>query len=209
MNVLDSGPRRLARSFFDWCAEFLPGAAEPFLEYAAAGFAFRVGHRSFFQVNRFVIDRLVEAALENSSGRRALDLYAGVGLFSLPLARRFEQVTAVESVKGAAADLHCNAEKAGLQIDIRCRSSEDFLHTLSESYDFCVADPPRSGLGKTVVERLVNLRIPRLTLVSCDPATLARDLAALLAVYEIKGMLLVDLFPQTAHLETITRLGLR
>ena len=209
LNVLDSGPQRVARSFFDWCAEFLPGAAEPFLDYPAAGFSFRVGHKSFFQVNRFLIDRLVEAVLENASGRRALDLYAGVGLFTLPLARRFESVTAVESVKGAVADLDCNAGRAGVQIDIRRQKAEDFLHSPRESYELCVADPPRSGLGKSVAQRLAGLRIPRLVLVSCDPATLARDLSGLLAAYEIEGTHLVDLFPQASHIETISRLRLR
>ena len=209
LNVLDAGPRRIARPFFDWCAEFLPGAAEPFLDYSAAGFAFRVGHKSFFQVNRFLVDRLVEAVLENASGRRALDLYAGVGLFTLPLGPRFEQVTAVESVKGAVADLDCNARRAGVRIDIRCQRAEDFLHALPEPYDWCIADPPRSGLGRAVSQRLVGLRIPRLVLVSCDPSTLARDLSDLIGIYEIESIQLIDLFPQTSHIETITRLRLR
>ncbi len=96
VNVLDS-ERPVARWFFDWCAEQIPGAAAGSLEYKTANDKYRVGHRSFFQVNRFLIDALIETALAEAQGGTALDLYAGVGLFSIPLARRFEKVVAVES----------------------------------------------------------------------------------------------------------------
>jgi 23S rRNA (uracil1939-C5)-methyltransferase len=209
LNILRTTGRRPARSFFDWCASNIPGSDASFLEYQAAGETFRVGHRSFFQVNRFLMDRLVDLALETAEGDSALDLYAGVGLFSLPLARRFSRVAAVESGQGAVYDLKSNAERAGLTIDAHAGQAERFLETITEAPDFVLADPPRAGLGKAAVEQLTRLRPARLTLVSCDPSTLARDLGALLrAGYELEALTLIDLFPQTFHIETVARLRL-
>ena len=147
----------------------------------------------------------MERALESVSGKTALDLYAGVGLFAVPLARRFETVTAVEAGSSAARDLEVNAERAGVQIRTQLGRVEDYLAKLDGTPDFVLADPPRTGLGKTVVGHLARIKPPRLTIVSCDPATLARDVAALQG-YKIEGLTLVDLFPQTYHLETIARL---
>jgi 23S rRNA (uracil1939-C5)-methyltransferase len=208
LNVLDTD-RPLARGFFQWCAEQMPGAGESSLDYMAGGETYRVGHRSFFQVNRFLIDRLAGCALDGAEGMSALDLYAGVGLFSLPLARRCRSVLAVESNASALRDLEFNAERAGLTVAVRKAIVEQFLETVEAAPDFVLADPPRAGLGKGVVNELLRLRAPVLTIVSCDPATLARDLAPLLAGgYRIDTLALVDLFPQTWHIETVTRLRL-
>ncbi|MBI1789630.1 MAG: class I SAM-dependent RNA methyltransferase [Acidobacteria bacterium] len=206
-NVLDSGSP-VARRFFDWCAERIPGAAAASLDYPAAGFIYRVSRRSFFQVNRFLLDALVGEALGGVAGEYAVDLYAGVGLLTLPLARRFATVTAVESGPASARDLQFNAGRAGLAVRSMQTTAEAFLadHT-GAAPDFVLADPPRAGLGKVVAARLAALHPARLTIVSCDPATLARDLAALQAAgYHIDRMTLVDLFPQTFHIETVVHL---
>jgi 23S rRNA (uracil1939-C5)-methyltransferase len=205
LNVLDTA-RPVARRFFEWCAEEIPGLVSGALDYEER---FRVSGNSFFQVNRFLPDRLVEAAVDGAEGEAAIDLYAGVGLFTLPLARRFQSVTAVESGRAAVADLQFNAERAGLaNVAAEQRTAEDFLAALEKAPDFVLLDPPRAGVGKAVVRRLIELRPPRVTIVSCDPATLARDLAALTAGgFRIEGMTLVDLFPQTFHLETVVKLG--
>jgi 23S rRNA (uracil1939-C5)-methyltransferase len=204
LNVLEAD-RPVARRFFDWCAEAIPGLVAGAVDYQDR---FRVSRNSFFQVNRFLADKLVETALEGADGETALDLYAGVGLFSLALARRFQQVTAVESGAAAAADLVFNAERAALS-NLRAErgTTEAYLDTLERAPDFVLLDPPRAGLGKAVVHNLIGLRPPVVTIVACDPATLARDLAALLASgYRIEKTTLVDLFPQTYHLETVVRL---
>ena len=99
VNVLET-ERPVARRFFDWCAELIPGVVTGALDYEGR---FRVSSNSFFQVNRFLHDELVNATLDGLEGETALDLYAGVGLFSLPLARRFRRVMAVESGGGASA----------------------------------------------------------------------------------------------------------
>jgi 23S rRNA (uracil1939-C5)-methyltransferase len=205
INVLDTD-RPVARRFFDWCAEEIPGLVPGALDYEGR---FRVSSNSFFQVNRFLTDRLVETALGDAAGEHALDLYAGVGLFSLPLAGRFARVTAVESGGGAVRDLQFNAGRAGLtNLHAEQRTAEEFLAGFTASADFILLDPPRAGIGKPVVERLAKLRPRRLTIVACDPATLARDLAGLQAHgFRLRKLTLVDLFPETYHLETVAELA--
>ena len=204
LTVLDA-ERPVARRFFDWCAEAIPGLVEGAVDYQDR---FRVSRNAFFQVNRYLADKLVEVALDGAAGGTALDLYAGVGLFSLDMARRFGQVTAVESGAAAAGDLLFNAERAGLaNLLAERRTAEAYLDALEGAPDFVLLDPPRAGLGRAVVKRLIDLRPPGIAIVACDPATLARDLAALLgAGYRVEKMTLVDLFPQTYHLETVVRL---
>jgi 23S rRNA (uracil1939-C5)-methyltransferase len=206
INVLET-ERPVARRFFAWCGERIPGLVEGALDYRGR---FRVSSNSFFQVNRFLIDPLVETATTGFEGDSALDLYAGVGLFSLALAPRFQRVVAVESGGGAVRDLRFNAERAGI-VGLRAEQepAEMFLEKLTRRPDFILADPPRSGLGRISVRRLCDLRAPRLVIVACDPATLARDLAGLLASgYRLDKVIMVDLFPHTFHLETIAHLSL-
>ena len=204
-NVIESS-RPVARRFFDWCAETIPGLVNGALDYQGR---FRVSRNSFFQVNRFLVDRLVEAAIGGAAGECALDLYAGVGLFSIPLAQRFREVIAVEYGSGAARDLTLNAERAGAaNLRVQHQSAELFLQEFQGKPDFVLLDPPRAGLGKSMVRRLAELRPPRLTIVACDPATLARDVAGLVAAgFHIDKLTMIDLFPQTFHIETIIELS--
>lgn len=168
-----------------------------------------MGHRSFFQVNRFLLEALAECALEGAEGAEGLDLYAGVGLFTVPMARRMARVTGVESGGSAARDLEFNLAAAGVPATARRMQAEQYLEGLTKTPEFVLADPPRAGLGKRVVQELLRLRPPRLNIVSCDPATLARDLAALCAAgYAVEAVTLVDLFPQTFHIESVVRLRL-
>jgi len=204
LNLLETD-RPVARRFFEWCGENIAGMVESALDYNGR---YRVSRGSFFQVNRFLIDRLVEAAVEGTGGESAFDLYAGVGLFAPALASRFTRVTAVESGSAAARDLQFNAERAGLaNVQVEARMVEEFLQEQEGPADLVLLDPPRAGLGKEVVRRLVEFKPRQLVLVACDPATLARDLAGLVANgYAIVRMAMVDLFPQTYHLESIVLL---
>lgn len=206
INILETA-RPVARRFFEWCAERIPGWVEGALEYEEGGTLYRVSGESFFQVNRHLTGGLAERALEGAGGGYALDLYAGVGLFAIPLAGRFETVTAVEAGASAARDLAFNAERAGAAVSVKKLRVEQYLEGLDRAPDFILLDPPRAGLGGRVVGRLAELGARRMALVSCDPATLARDLAGLLAAgYAIESLTMVDLFPQTYHLETVARL---
>jgi len=192
VNVQDRVPQSIYRVF-----ESL-GTSTP-IDYDG----FRVSRNSFFQVNRFLIHRLVDCAVGEADGEFAVDLYAGVGLFAARLAERFKKVAAVESSGSAFRDLEHNAKG----IAAENKTSEEYLTTLTEKPDLILADPPRAGLGKHAVKELARIQAPRLTIVSCDPATLARDLQGLLAAaYRIEKITLVDLFPQTFHIETVVHL---
>ena len=184
------------------------------IEYAANGFTFRVSHFSFFQVNRFLAGEMAAAvASAVGGGALAVDLFAGVGLFSLPLAKSFKRVIAVESNPVAVRDCEANAaanrERAG-KLEIREADSLDFLRRFRETPDCIVLDPPRAGLSPEGAARIAKLAAPRIVYVSCEPSTLARDLAAFIADgYEIATIDFFDLFPQTFHIETLVKLQRR
>ena len=148
---------------------------------------------------------------DGEQGAIAWDLYAGVGLFSLPLAGDFAEVTAVESSPTAVRDLRENLR--GTQHRIVAADSAAFLRqAVQQRYpvpDLVVLDPPRAGLDKEVTGALGKIRPRKITYVSCDPSTLSRDLAALVeSGYRLRNMHLLDLFPQTYHLESVTHLSL-
>jgi 23S rRNA (uracil1939-C5)-methyltransferase len=193
-------------------SKLLAHSREQSLTYATADHDDRVSLGSFFQVNRFLIDPLVEHVTGSSSGTVAWDLYAGVGLFSVALASRFEQIVAVESAPSAVRDLRHNLQ--GKAHRIVASSTLAFLQRASASKektpDFVIVDPPRAGLGKEVTTLLAAIRPAHITYVSCDPATLSRDLKSLLdSGYHLSSLRMVDLFPQTFHLESVATLSLK
>jgi 23S rRNA (uracil1939-C5)-methyltransferase len=180
------------------------GAAQ--LTYKTELQDYNVSAGSFFQVNRFQVDALVKIVTENVSGKVALDLYAGVGLFSVVMARSFLEVIAVEASRTSWADLRHNAPR---EVKAVSATTEQFLRQASGLRpDLVVADPPRGGLGDNAVHALARLGAPRITYVSCDPSTLARDLRTFVSLgYRILEAHLVDLFPQTFHLESVFHLA--
>ncbi len=199
------------------------------LTYGTRLASYRVSAGAFFQVNRHLTDELVDVVLGHSDGGRdarrtaggacpersrrdagatgtALDLYAGVGLFSSVLNREFERVIAVESSPTSHADLLYNSPA---NVKAVRATTEQYLENAAGKLrpELVVVDPPRSGLGERVIKGLLKLAAPRITYVSCDPATLSRDLARLLqSGYRVEAAHLVDLFPQTYHLESVFHL---
>ena len=183
-------------------------AGEGELTYDVGRHSCRVSAGAFFQTNRHLTQRLVEIVTGNVGGAAALDLYAGVGLFSTFLAGSFAQVIAVEPSPISFSDLSYNSPE---NVRTVRATTEQFLknHVAELKPDLLVVDPPRAGLGESVVRELAKWKSPRLTYVSCDPATLSRDLAGLLAArYRIEQAHLIDLFPQTFHLESVFQLAL-
>lgn len=138
-----------------------------------------------------------------------MDLYSGAGLFSIPLAKRFGTVTSVERGGSAFRDLEFNKRENGVEVKAHKSTAEEFLRDLRATPDLLIADPPRSGLGKEATAELLRLLPFRMVIVSCDPTTLARDLRALLPRYEVTDLTIVDLFPQTYHIETVAKLQKR
>ena len=175
-----------------------------------AGGVMRVSAPSFFQVNTAGAERLVELvleALEPGSDDVAMDLYSGAGTFTLPLARRCSFVDAVESYGPAVRDLRRNLDAACLQ-NVDAVGGDAGREFPDDEADVIVVDPPRAGLAEDVVRQLSEQPARAIAYVSCDPATLARDLARFRAIgaFEPVGVVPVDLFPQTFHVETVTKL---
>jgi 23S rRNA (uracil1939-C5)-methyltransferase len=214
------GPEIASLVFHDPTRDRMELFGPGFVSTEAAGRTYRVGHFSFFQVNRYLAGELAHAVAEHDAGGSlALDLFAGVGLFSLPLAQRFEHVVAVESNPAAGRDLEANIATAaqqsagrggGASLEVRVADVEQFLAKFRGAPQLAVLDPPRAGLTPEIVKQLGRISPERVSYVSCDPATLARDLAAFQqAGYELSEMHLFDLFPQTFHMETVARLRRR
>ncbi len=176
------------------------------LMYSVGQHSYRVSAGAFFQTNRHLVDELVRVVTGDAAGEMVFDLYAGVGLFSAALAGRFAQVVSVESSQTSFSDLQYNSPANAKAAQA---ATEQFLSSRGAGLkpELVVVDPPRSGLGGSVVGQLASLKVPRLTYVSCDPATVSRDLAGLLeAGYHIGRAHLVDLFPQTFHVESVFQL---
>jgi len=177
----------------------------PGLSYSAAGESYWVSRGGFFQVNRFLVDELVRLVTHGRKGALAWDLYAGVGLFSRALARGFEQVVAVEA---AAGDLTQTFKGEGRQAV--AATTVEFLRgavVQRERPDLVVMDPPRAGVGAEVCALLARVRAAEMVYVSCDPVTLGRDLRAMVdSGYRLMELHMVDLFPQTFHVETMALL---
>jgi 23S rRNA (uracil1939-C5)-methyltransferase len=172
----------------------------------------------FFQANRFLLEKLIKTALEDVSGEVALDLYCGVGFFTLPLARRFKKVLAIEENAEAVEFAIKNAKVAELENiefftnktgEFFSKKVGDLVKETSEKFDFVLLDPPRTGTEKKVIEELLRLEPKHICYVSCDPATLARDLRKLLGKYDLISITAIDLFPQTHHVEVVAKLQRR
>jgi 23S rRNA (uracil1939-C5)-methyltransferase len=190
-----------------------------YLIHEAGDYQFGVSHLSFFQVNRFLVEDLLRTVIAGAKGDLALDLYAGVGFFTLPLTKTFQRVVSVDANLSATRNLRENADTADMSIVSQHVQTEEYLKTATEAPDFVVLDPPRAGLGQTSAQKLADLGPKEIAYLSCDPPTLARDLAILLQTprkpadaastshrYEVVSMDFFDLFPQTYHIEALVRL---
>ncbi|WP_458400697.1 23S rRNA (uracil(1939)-C(5))-methyltransferase RlmD [Mailhella sp.] len=182
---------------------------------------FRLGHSSFFQVNSRAAELLYNTAARLSSelfdstdaiwGRQCWDIYCGVGGLALTMAPHFKTVYGLEVVPQAIELAQDNAEAAGTDTTFTFEAGD--AATLERSFkrfgapDLLVTDPPRAGMDERTVQAILKHRPPRLVLVSCNPATLARDLALLETAYTIRAVQPVDLFPQTPHIETVVTLA--
>ena len=184
---------------------------DPEITLTASGERYTFAAHAFFQGNKFLIEKLVEVAIGDTAGENALDLYSGVGLFTLPLARRFSHVTAVEEYPPAVEFAEKNVANAGLtNVEIVQKPVGKFLASYAGANpDFVLLDPPRFGTEKQTVLDLIRLRPRTVSYVSCDASVLARDLRRFLDNgYGIESITALDLFPQTHHVETIAKLAL-
>lgn len=188
----------------------IAGYSPRVLSRHVGGEAYSYSADTFFQINHELLEPLIAAALGDDRGNFAIDLFCGAGLFTLPLARRFARVTAVEAHQRAVEFARRNLERAKLEnVHLANLGVADWVkHSLSyEEPDFLLLDPPRVGCENAVVEGILQMRPRRLVYVSCDPATLARDLKKFIEdKYILDSVEAFDLFPQTHHVETVARL---
>ena len=186
-------------------ADRLSGATEFHLKDATL----RVSDESFFQVNTSLIETLIDQVLtklEPQPAETILDAYCGVGLFSRFLAPRAGRVIGIESSASAVGDFRVNLA-AFDQVEVHHEPVEKALAQLAEPLHAAVLDPPRAGCGPRVIEAVSAGKIDRLVVVSCDPATLARDVRRLIdGGYDLLDAQPIDLFPHTYHIETVALL---
>ena len=175
----------------------------PYVSDTIGGAALQRHARSFFQGNRFLTPSLVEHALSLIVGGPVLDLYAGVGLFSITADHAGHgPVTAVEGDRSSSADLKRNS--SARNVIVKATAVEHFLERVREQYATVIVDPPRTGMSKEALAGVIKLKAARIVYVSCDVATLARDARLIVdAGYRIDVMRAFDLFPNTAHVETV------
>jgi 23S rRNA (uracil1939-C5)-methyltransferase len=179
------------------------------LSLTIRGEVYRYNAEAFFQINPSLLEPLIDFALAGAQGESALDLYSGVGLFTLPLSRHFKHVLAVEANAMAARFARRNLQGAGLVNArvITATVTDWFRSGSTTAADFILLDPPRAGAESAVIKGILDLQPSQISYVSCDPATLARDLKKLIAGgYSLDSLAAFDLFPQTHHVETVVRL---
>ncbi len=198
-----------SRSEEDAASDFkvLAQAGAKSIPYRTKMHEFQVSAGSFFQVNRYLIDEMVSVVTGDATGDIALDLYAGVGLFSASLAPGFRHTFGVEASHTSHVDFMHNVP---MNVKAVGAPAGDYLKSrpVRGRPDLVVMDPPRTGAGKAVIRSLVELGAPRMRYVSCDPSTLARDIVPLIASgYRIEGAHLFDLFPETFHIESVLLLS--
>jgi 23S rRNA (uracil1939-C5)-methyltransferase len=190
-----------------------PVAGTPFIRDRIGGFEFEISANSFFQTNTRAAERLYETVAAYAGltgGETVLDLYSGTGTIPIFVSERCREVVGVEIVASAVADARKNCELNGVgncrfvQSDIR-----EGLAGLELRPDVAIIDPPRVGMAEEVVAQLLRLAPARLVYVSCNPATLARDLGLLAAGYEVREVQPCDMFPHTFHVEAVARLERR
>jgi 23S rRNA (uracil1939-C5)-methyltransferase len=204
-------PRRLDLAAGDdgaiSAAPVTAGLPQGELAIEVAGVSYAFDARCFFQGHRSLLPRLIETVVGEASGDTAYDLYCGVGLFALPLARRYRRVVAVEGDSTAARFARTNARRNKVDnLEVVARALESWVRELPHAAARVVVDPPRAGMSVTVRRILLDRRAQRLTYVSCHPAALARDLRELLQGYRLASLALLDLFPQTGHMEAVVQL---
>lgn len=180
------------------------------ISFSALGEGFKYSADVFFQGNQFLIPQLIETAIAGAEGDLALDLYCGVGLFSLPMARKFGNVIGIEENAAAIKYAKRNATDNGhTNLKFRAESVRRYLSAdPPKNVDFVLLDPPRAGTEKETMTNLIALGAPQISYVACEPSVLARDLKRFNeAGYTLDSITAVDLFPQTHHVETVARLS--
>lgn len=175
-------------------------------------YKFKVSKESFFQVNLEVAEKLfnyVISYVKDKDIRSALDLYCGVGVFSILISKYASEVTGIEVVENAIRNANYNKELNGIKnINFICGKTEDYIDKFKNN-DLIIVDPPRNGLDKKTVDNILRINPKEIVYVSCDNMTLARDIKLLSEDYEVLELTPFDMFPNTYHCECVCLLKLK
>ncbi|MBE6156502.1 MAG: class I SAM-dependent RNA methyltransferase [Firmicutes bacterium] len=168
-------------------------------------YLFKVSYNSFFQINPFICSKLFELIeIYTKESNKVLDLYCGVGTLSIVSSINASSVVGVEIVENAIIDANLNKNFNGRNnVEFICADTKDILNKITNKFDTIILDPPRSGVVRNVLDKIIEVNPNKIIYVSCDPNTLARDLKLLENNYEINNFKLLDMFPETEHVESI------
>ena len=171
---------------------------------------FKVSFNSFFQINNYIAGTIFNILRNNLSGKNLLDLYCGVGTLGLSLKGQFKNIYGIEKIDNAIIDAKINAKNNGVtNAHYYAGDTSKILKKINMKFDTVIVDPPRSGLNEETLKQVMELKTKNLCYISCDPMTLARDLNILKSIYEIKKVYVLDMFPNTYHVECVSLLGLK
>ena len=177
------------------------------------GLTFEISASSFFQVNPIQVEKLYASALnliDFNKKEIVLDAYSGVGTIGLIAAKNAKKVISVEINKSAHKNAIENAKKNNVNnIEFICADAGEYISKSDEDIDILIMDPPRSGSDETFLSTVMDKRIKKIIYISCNPETLARDIQFLTKIYQVDYVQPVDMFPMTAHVETVVSLRLK
>ncbi|MFD1472757.1 23S rRNA (uracil(1939)-C(5))-methyltransferase RlmD [Companilactobacillus mishanensis] len=180
------------------------------------GHTYRISPRSFYQVNPTQTQRLYQLAIDKADlkgNETVVDAYSGIGTIGLSLADKAKKVTGIEVIKDAVEDAKRNADINGIKnADFVVGKTEYVLNDWAKDkkkVDVLMVDPPRKGLAASLIDSIHNIKPKRIVYISCNPATLTRDLKALSDIYDMTDTTPVDMFPMTNHIESVTQLNLK
>ncbi len=206
--VVNTINERLAQVAFGQKEILLAGVSS--IQEKLGGYLFHISANSFFQTNTAQAEKLYGIVLEYAGlekRRTVWDLYSGTGTIGLFLAREAENVIGFELIESAVRDAVKNAAVHGIEnIQFIQGDILEHIRTEREKPDVIVTDPPRAGMHEKITRQIAAIRPERIVYVSCNPTTLARDLAILAPYYDIRAVQPVDMFPQTYHIETVVKL---
>ena len=188
-------------------------AGEKYIKDKIGIFDFQISSNSFFQTNSLGAQRLYQTVLnyaEVKGNERVLDLYSGTGTIPIFLADKVSAVTGIEISESALQDARENCINNGINnCDFICGDMKEKLSSISQKPDTLIIDPPRAGMHKDVLAKVLDLSPEKIVYVSCNPATMARDIAQMIPGYEVLEIQPVDMFPHTYHIEAVAQLRRR
>lgn len=174
-------------------------------------YLFKVSYNSFFQVNPYICSKLFELIEKNTlDSKKVIDLYCGVGTLSIVASNNASYVLGVEIVSNAIIDANLNRNLNGIgNVEFICADTKKVVDKITNEFDTIILDPPRSGVSKTVIDKIKQKRIKKVIYVSCNPSTLIRDLKLFEELYNIEEFKLMDMFPNSEHVESFVLLELK